>query len=376
MVRVAVLGITGYAALELLKLLLQHPEAEICVLTDKEPDLPVESLHPVLAGCLEMSCERLEPAEIAERADFAFSTLPADVSSHFVPELLKAGCRVVDLRPDYRLADPKLFEHWYGKHEQSAPARVATAAYGLPEFWSERIRDSELVTNPSSFTLATVLGLVPLLKEGLVALEGIVVDAKCGVSCAGRAPRMTTLFAECNETVSPFSVARLPQISEIEQVLKEAAGQAAQVVLTPHQVPMDRGVLCTIYAPLVREVEEEELLATLQRFYSDKPFVRVVEHLPSTKDTTGTNFCDVTVRKFRRQAIIMTCLDDLVKGAAGAAVQNFNLMAGFDETLGLLPRRQKAALRTQPTTQNSNDAPAAANQNQNEKQQEDKADDE
>ncbi len=337
MVRVAVLGVTGYKALELLRFLLQHPEVEITALTDRQHELPVELLHPALAGCLDMVCENLEPKEVAARADVVFSALPPGLSSQFIPELLEAGCRVVDMSPDYRLSDPQVYEHWYGR-SHGDPTRLGNVAYGLPELWEQRVREAELVATPGSFATAAVLGLVPLLLEQLVEPAGIVVDAKCGVSGAGRSPRMTTLFPECNESVSPFSVARHPQIPEIEKVLSGVVGRAVEVLLTPHQVPMDRGILCTAYARLVRPVDEEELLESLRRFYSGKPFVRVVEHLPSTKDTAGTNFCDLTVRTYRNQAIVISCLDNLGKGGAGAAVQNFNLMLGLAETLGLLPR--------------------------------------
>ncbi|NOX54777.1 MAG: N-acetyl-gamma-glutamyl-phosphate reductase [Planctomycetes bacterium] len=337
MVRIAILGATGYAALELIKILLSHPEAEIVAVTARQDGSPhIESVHPSLAGCLDLVCEDLESAQVAERADFAFCTLPHGLSSAVIPELLAAGCRVVDLSPDYRLNDASVYEQWYGV-VHTDPTRLGSTVYGLPEVWAERLREAELVANPGSFTNAVVLGLGPLLAGQDVEPTGIVIDAKCGVSGAGRSPKMMTLFPECNESVSPFSVARHRQTPEIEQVLTQIAGQPVETVFIPHLVPMDRGILCTIYAPLTRSVDENQLLDRLREFYAEKPFVRVVDHLPSTKDTLGTNFCDITVRCYRGRAIVIACLDNLVKGAAGVAVQNFNLMCGFAETTALLP---------------------------------------
>ncbi len=337
MIDVAIIGATGYTALELLKILLRHPEARIAALTSRqEGEPPVHAIHPSLFGRIQANCENLSPAEVGKRAKFVFCALPHTASMETVPELLAAGCRVVDLSADYRLSDPGVYEAWYG-HVHTDPTRLGTTVYGLPELWAERIPEAELVANPGCYTSASILALAPLLQEKVIGSKGIIIDAKSGVSGAGRSPKMTTLYPECNESVSAYAVGRHRHTPEIEQVLSQVCGEPVEVLFTPHLVSMDRGILATIYAPLLREAGDDELLEIFRSAYKGKPFIRIVEHLPGTKDTAGTNFCDITVRVSRGRAIIISCLDNLIKGAAGVAVQNFNLMCGFPETTALLP---------------------------------------
>lgn len=337
MVQVAILGATGYTALELIKILLRHPQAKISALTTRQEGAPpISSIHPSLFGRLDMPCEDLAPAEVAQRAEVVFCCLPHVASMAAVPSLLAGGSKVIDLSADYRLKDPAVYEKWYG-HAHTDAARLKEAIYGLPELWAERIPGRPLVANPGCYTSASILGLAPLLKAGLIEPTGIVIDAKSGVSGAGRAPKLNTLFSECNEAVSAYSVGnRHRHLPEIEQVLTDACGCAVEAIFTPHLVPMDRGIIATIYAKLRRPATDAELLEVVRQFYAGKPFMRVVEHLPSTKDSAHTNYCDITVRQARGQAIIVSCLDNLIKGAAGVAVQNFNLLYGWDETTGLV----------------------------------------
>lgn len=254
-----------------------------------------------------------------------------------VPELLAGGCKVVDLGADYRLSDPGVYEEWYGL-VHTDPTRLGATIYGLPELWADRIPGNELIANPGCYTSTSILGLAPLLCRGLIEPQGIIIDAKSGISGAGRTPKLTTLYTECNESIAAYSVGRHRHTPEIEQVLSQSCRQDVQVIFTPHLVPMDRGILCTMYGRLThRKTTEDELLDAMRTFYAGKPFLRVVEHLPATKDVAHTNFCDMTVRVSRGQAIILACLDNLIKGASGVAVQNFNLMCGFPETMGLLP---------------------------------------
>jgi len=337
MVKVAILGATGYSALDLIRILLQHPEAVITALTTRQSGAPqVHAIHPSLFGRLDLACENLSPAVVAERAEFVFCALPHGISMAAVPELLAGGCRVVDLSADYRLSDPGVYEDWYGL-VHTDPTRLGNTVYGLPELWAERIPAADLIANPGCYTSTSILALTPLLCEGLIEPTGIIIDAKSGISGAGRSPKMTTLYPECNESISAYSVGRHRHTPEIDQVLTEVSGKQTEVIFTPHLVPMDRGLLCTIYTQPTTAASEDEILDTLRTFYNDKPFVRIVEHLPATKDTANTNFCDITVRRSRGRLIVLACLDNLIKGAAGVAVQNFNLMAGFDETTGLLP---------------------------------------
>jgi N-acetyl-gamma-glutamyl-phosphate reductase len=253
-----------------------------------------------------------------------------------VPALLDGGCKVIDLSADYRLRDPAVYEKWYG-HAHTDAGRLKDTVYGLPELWSERVRGRQLVANPGCYTSTSILGLAPLLASGWIEPTGIIIDAKSGVSGAGRTAKLGTLFSECNESVGAYSVGNKHRhLPEIEQVLSEVCGSTVEAIFTPHLIPMDRGIIATIYARLRKPATDAELLATVRQFYAGKPFIRVVEHLPTTKDSANTNYCDITVRQARGQAIIISCLDNLIKGAAGVAVQNFNLMCGFDETTGLI----------------------------------------
>ncbi|MFN9270628.1 MAG: N-acetyl-gamma-glutamyl-phosphate reductase [Planctomycetaceae bacterium] len=337
MVSVAILGATGYTALELIKILLRHPGAKITALTTRqEGQPPIHTIHQSLTGRLDLKCEDLSPAEVARRAEVVFCCLPHVASMEAVPTLLAGGAKVIDLSADYRLKDAAVYEKWYG-HKHSDAARLATTVYGLPELFAERIPGQQLIANPGCYTSASILALAPLLHAGLIEPKGIVIDAKSGVSGAGRTPKLNTLFSECNEAMSAYSVGnRHRHLPEIEQVLGEATAAGVEAIFTPHLVPMDRGIIATIYARLSRPATDAELLEAARKYYAGKPFVRVVEHLPSTKDSAHTNFCDITVRSARGQAIVLSCLDNLIKGAAGVAVQNFNLLCGFPETTALL----------------------------------------
>ncbi len=335
MIRVAIIGATGYTALELMKILLRHPEAEITALTSRSEDNPhVASVHPQLAGRIDLCMADLQPAEIAARADVAFSCLPHGVTAALVPKLLDAGMRVVDLSADYRLNSPESYADWYGQKHVD-PDRLGKTVYGLPELFREQIRGARLVANPGCYPTSAILALAPLIKRGLIAPREIIIDSKSGVSGAGRTPKLMTHFPEVNESVSAYNVGRHRHTPEIEQVLSLASEKDVEVIFTPHLIPMDRGILSTCYSQPVGDLTEDAALATLREFYADEPFIRVVNHLPGTKDTSDTNFCDITARMVRGRLITISCLDNLIKGASGAAVQNFNLMHEFPETMAL-----------------------------------------
>ncbi len=335
MTRIAILGATGYTALELIKLLLRHPEADIVTLTSRQEGSPhIAMIHPSLHGRLDLSMEDLGPTEVASRAECVFSCLPHGASASVIPHLLDAGCRVVDFSADYRLNDPEVFAQWYGQKHQD-PQRLGKVVYGLPELFREKIIGASLVANPGCYPTSAILALAPLLKAGLIEPEGIVVDSKSGVSGAGRTLKLTTHYPECNESVSAYNVGRHRHTPEIDQVLSTMAGSKVEVVFTPHLIPMDRGILTTTYSRPVGELAEEKLLQTFRDFYADEPFIRVIDHLPGTKDSAGTNCCDITARIVRGRVITISCLDNLIKGASGAAVQNFNLMYGYPETTAL-----------------------------------------
>lgn len=335
MTRVAILGATGYTALELLKLLARHPHVEIAALTSRqEGGPPISAVHPALARRVELRCEDIGPDQVAERAECAFVCLPHGQAAGVVPRLLERGMRVVDLSADYRLTRADSYAAWY-EHEHPDPARLGDTPYGLPELFREAIPTAPLVANPGCYPTSALLPLAPLLAAGWIEPEGIIIDSKSGVSGAGRTPNLTTHFPECNESVSAYNVGQHRHTPEIEQTLERYTGRAATVVFTPHLIPMDRGILSTIYARPRGAADAETLLGKLAEFYAEEPFVRVGHRLPATKDTAHTNFCDITVRVVRGHVLVVSCLDNLIKGASGAAVQNFNLMFGHPETTAL-----------------------------------------
>jgi N-acetyl-gamma-glutamyl-phosphate reductase len=337
MIPVAILGGSGYTALELIKILLRHPEVEVVAVTSRQEGTPrLAEVHPSLTGRTDLRLEPFDPDRLLARGvECAFGCLPHGVSMGTLPRLLDRGVRVIDLSADYRLRDPNVYAQWYG-HSHEDLAHLAQAVYGLPELYGEEVATAQLVANPGCYPQGAILGLAPLVAGRYVEPRGIIVDSKSGVSGAGRTPKLTTHFPECNENVSAYQVGQHRHTPEIEQALTDVAGEPVEVVFTPHLVPMDRGIFSTIYATPRRHLPQPELLELYRAYFAKAPFVRVVDHLPSTKDCTGTNFLDVTVRIVRDRVVVLACEDNLVRGASGVAVQNFNLMAGLDERTALL----------------------------------------
>jgi len=336
MIRAAILGATGYTARELLGLLLRHPDVEVTTLTTRQETRPhVAEVHPTLRDRLDLTLENLTPKKIAQRADCVFGCLPHAASAAVISELLDAGCRVIDFSADYRLNDPHVYAQWY-EVEHPDPERMSRTVYGLPELYRESIRGAPLVANPGCYPTAAILALAPLLKSGAIAPQGIIIDAKSGITGAGRPPKSHLHFPEANENLTPYNVGRHRHTPEIDQVLSTWANVDTNVIFTPHLIPMDRGELVTAYGDTAGDQSTESLLGELNEFYADEPFVRVVEHLPGTKDVAHTNFCDITARRVGNKAVLVSSIDNLIKGASGAAVQNFNLMYDFPETTALL----------------------------------------
>ena len=337
MTKVAILGGSGYTAAELIKILLRHPHVEIAAVTSRQEDTPlVAELHPSLARRTALRCEPLDPDRLVARGvQCAFGCLPHGVSMSTLPALLQRGLRVIDLSADYRLRDPNVYAQWYGESHEDL-AHLAQAVYGLPELYAAEIATAQLVANPGCYPQTAILGLAPLVAGHHVELTGVVVDSKSGVSGAGRAPKPAYHFPECNESVSAYGVGRHRHTPEIEQALSDVAGEPVEVIFTPHLIPMDRGIFTTVYATPNRPFSEDQLLELYRAYYAQAPFVRVVGHLPATKDCAGTNFLDVTVRVVRGRVVVLTCEDNLVRGASGVAVQNFNRMYGYDERTALL----------------------------------------
>jgi N-acetyl-gamma-glutamyl-phosphate reductase len=336
MITVAVLGATGYTALEAIKILLRHPEAKIVAVTSRqEGKTPISSVHPSLVGRLDLPLEDLSPEEVGSRAQCVFGCLPHCASAEILPRVVAAGAKVVDFSADYRLDDAATYLEWYG-HEHPDAGRLGNTVYGLPELFRDKIKGQSLVANPGCYSTSAILPLAPLVKSGLFQLDDIIIDSKSGVSGAGRQPKLMTHFPECNESMSAYNVGRHRHTPEIEQVIARHAGPRPSVIFTPQLAPMDRGILSTIYIRPKRPITEGEVMQLLRDAYASERFVRVVDHLPGTKDTVDTNFCDITARVVRDRVLLISCLDNLVKGAAGAAVQNFNVLFGLPEHAGLL----------------------------------------
>jgi len=335
-IRVGILGATGYTALELMKLLLRHPHVELTALTSRQEDEPlVGDVHPALVSRVNLRMENLAPADLAKRADCVFSCLPHAASAAVVAQLLEAGCRVVDFSADYRLNDIDVYEKWYQTKHPDAQ-RVGKVVYGLPELFGDKIGDARLVANPGCYPTSAILALAPLLKAGLMDPDDIIIDSKSGISGAGKGLSLATHYPECNESIAAYAVGSHRHTPEIEQVLSTAGGKQVDVVFTPHLTPMNRGILTTAYGRPIGDVTEPQLLETMRTFYAGKPFVRVIDQLPSTRSVSGTNYCDVTVRIVKGRIVTISVIDNLIKGASGAAVQNFNIMYGFDETTALV----------------------------------------
>ena len=333
--KVAVLGGSGYTALELLKILLRHPNAEIVAVTSRDAQ-PVSDAHPSLFRRLDIVCEPFDADKLkATGVELAFGCLPHGASAEAVAPLLDRGIRVIDLSADYRLQDGAVHAKWYGEPHHD-PANVAHAVYGLPELYAGEIRGARLVANPGCYPQTSILGLAPLVHHKLIELTGIIVNSVSGVSGAGRTPKLTTHFPECNESVVAYAVGTHRHTPEIEQALSHVAGQPVEVLFTPHLVPMDRGIHSTIYATPTRPVTDAELTDVYRAYYEAAPFVRVRTSPPATKDTAHTNFLDLCVKVVRGKIVVLAAEDNLVRGASGVAAQNFNLMFGYPETAGLL----------------------------------------
>ncbi len=338
MLKVAVVGASGYTGVELLRILVGHPEIEICCITSRQHEgLPINTLFPSLSGFCELICEPLDVAEISKRADLVFTALPHKSSMEVVPGFLEAGCKVIDLSADYRLKDRDVYEKWYQTH--SSPELFTTAVYGLPELYRDQLLSACLVANPGCYPTSVILGLAPLLEEQLIDPQSLIVDSKSGVSGAGRGVKLGSLFCETNEGFKAYGIASHRHTPEIEQELTGLANSTIRLNFTPHLLPVNRGILSTCYADLLEDKSSEELIELFQQRYVDEPFVRVMPggELPNIAYVRGTNFCDIGLVSDQHtgRVIVVTAIDNLVKGAAGQAVQNMNIVCGFTESMGL-----------------------------------------
>ena len=339
MIKVVVYGASGYTGQELLRHLLMHPAATIVAITSRRyAGVPLADVYPVFQGLTDLTFMNASPAEVARLADVVFLALPHGVSMTVAPAFLAAGKKVIDLSADFRLRDAAEYERWYGKH--AAPALLAEAVYGIPELYRETIRKAVVVANPGCYPTSVILGLAPLLKVGYIDTASIIVDAKSGVSGAGREPQVASLFCEVNEGFKAYKVGgQHRHIPEMEQELARIAGCEIRISFTPHLLPVNRGILSTIYGSLRSDATAEELTDLYRRHYQDEPFVRICKPgaFPNISSVCGSNFCDigVTIDKRTKRVIVLSAIDNLIKGAAGQAIQNMNLICGFSEETGL-----------------------------------------
>ncbi len=338
--RIAIAGASGYAGAELVRLAVAHPYYElIAVTSEKSAGQTVSSVFPSLTGIVQHRFEALAPETLAERADAVFLALPHTKSQDPVALAVKAGVLVVDLSADYRLKDVAVYQKWY-QTPHIHPHLLRKAVYGLPELHRNAISKAKLVASPGCYPTAAVLQLAPLFAKGLVQPDTIVIDAKSGISGAGRSPALPYHFPEAHESLEPYKIGQHRHIPEIEQELSALTGKAGSVTVTftPHLVPMNRGILSTAYCKLKQDLNLADLRALYRDFYKDERFVRLYEDIvPNPRYIKGSNYCDVGVYADARAGWVVTvaAVDNLVKGAAGQAIQAMNLMMGIPEDTGL-----------------------------------------
>jgi N-acetyl-gamma-glutamyl-phosphate reductase len=338
MIKVGVVGATGYTGIELLRILFHHPEVEVTVATsEKYSGKRLDQIFPFLQGKTDLVLEELSDAQVAKKCLAAFCCLPHKSAMAHVPNWIKKGTKVIDLSADFRFRSPLVYEEWYEKH--AAPDLLKETVYGLPELHRAEIKKAFLVGNPGCYPTGAILGLAPLIQAKMIGLDRIVIDAKSGVTGAGRGVVLESLFSEVNESVHAYKVGRHRHTPEIEQEISALAGEKIVVAFTPHLVPMDRGILSTIYAHSLRKTDTRTVLKAFSDFYRKEPFVKILPEgvLPKTKEVRGTNDCAIGAVFDPRtdQIIVVAAIDNLMKGAASQAVQNMNLMYGFDEKAGL-----------------------------------------
>jgi len=336
---IAIVGSSGYTGSELYRLLLHHPGVTVTAVTsEKSAGRPISAIFPHLAGLTGLLCEPLDPDAIARKADFVFLAMPHVTAQEAAFRFHMLGKKVVDLSADYRLSDPALYEQWY-EHRHEYPELLKIAVYGLPELHREKIKTAPLIANPGCYPTGAILGLAPLVKKGWIDPKSIIIDSKSGVTGAGRSPSLAHHYPEVNEGLMAYKIGTHRHTPELEQELSALSGGKIIVSFTPHLIPMNRGILSTSYATLQKEADTGQVHSLYQEFYTNEPFVRLlpVGQFPNVRNVRGSNFCDIGVYADPRtgRAVVVTAIDNLVKGASGQAIQNMNLMMGFVETEGL-----------------------------------------
>ena len=339
MIKAGIIGSTGYAGAELVRLLMGHKEAEIVWYGSRSYiDQPYASIYRNMFELVDEKCLDDNMEELCKKADVIFTATPQGLCASLVNDEVLKNTKIIDLSADFRIKDVNIYEQWYGI-EHKSPQYIEEAVYGLCEINREQVKKARLVANPGCYPTCSTLSIYPMAKEGLIDVNTIIIDAKSGTSGAGRGAKVNNLFCEVNENMKAYGVATHRHTPEIEEQLSYAAGKPVLLNFTPHLVPMNRGILVTAYASLTKKVTEEEIRSIYQNYYKDEYFVRVLNpgDYPETRWVEGSNYVDVNVKLDERtnRLIMMGAMDNLVKGAAGQAVQNMNLMFGLSEQEGL-----------------------------------------
>jgi N-acetyl-gamma-glutamyl-phosphate reductase len=339
-VPVGIVGASGYGGVQLVRLLMDHPEVELVYLGgDSSAGKSFADLYPHFGNIVELPIEAVEPDIIASRCQVVFLSLPNGLACQIAPKLIEKGSRVLDLSADYRFSDLKTYTTWYGT-ERSDRTTAATAVYGLPELYRSRIAEASLIGCPGCYPTASLLALSPLLKQGLIVPETAIIDAKSGTSGGGRQAKVNLLLAEADNSLGAYNVARHRHTPEIEQICSELARHEVTIQFTPHLIPMVRGILATVYATMRDPgLVRDDLITIYNAFYRNSPWVKICNSgtYPQTKWACGSNSCYIGIEVDPRtgRVIVMSAIDNLIKGQAGQAIQCMNIMLGWDETLGL-----------------------------------------
>ncbi len=339
MIRVGIVGANGYAGAELVRILVAHPEANLTIITSRQySGKKFSRIYPSMENVVDLVCEDMSIDRLCDAADVIFTALPHKIPMEIIPGLINNGKKVIDLSADFRFSDVARYEAFYQPH--TAPELLKQSVYGLSEIFFDEIKTARLIGNPGCYPTSVLLPLIPLLKQNLIEETTIIADSKSGVSGAGRSLSPTSHFCEVNESYKAYKVGEHRHTPEMEEVLSREAGMPIHITFVPHLVPMTRGMLTTIYAVLQQNVGERDIEECFHTYYNEQPFIRLCKdnRMPDTLHVKGTNFCDIGFRieKHNRRIILLSAIDNLVKGASGQAVQNMNIMMGYDQTAGLL----------------------------------------
>ncbi|MBW2648290.1 MAG: N-acetyl-gamma-glutamyl-phosphate reductase [Deltaproteobacteria bacterium] len=338
MLKVGIYGASGYTGQELLRLLIGHPDTDVVTITSRKfKNVAVSEVYPAFASTTDLKFADSSPENIISSCEVVFLALPHGEAMKVAPEFVAAGMKVIDLSADFRLRDVSVYEEWYTRH--TSPDLVQKAVYGLPELYRDDLKNARFVANPGCYPTGIILGIAPLLKDGCIDTSSIIADSKSGASGAGRELQFGSLFCEVNEGFRAYKIASHRHTPEIEQELRRIANTAIKISFVPHLIPVSRGILNTIYADLQNDISESEIFGIYEKFYGDAKFVRICKpgSLPNVSSVRGSNNCDIGIVVDGRtgRVIIVSAIDNLVKGASGQAVQNMNLMCGLPEDTGL-----------------------------------------